>query len=162
MKDYKPFLSQGFVSLDDSSKIPPVKILRDTGAAQTLLLEGVLPLSEQTFTGRTVLIQGVELGVINVPLHRICLKSDLITGPVTVGVRPTLPVSGVSLLLDNALAGGMVVPDPLACERVTSNVTSDDDLYPACAVTRAMARRREIEADHSTGAFTKDSLPDID
>uniref|UniRef100_A0A8W8JI11 Uncharacterized protein n=1 Tax=Magallana gigas TaxID=29159 RepID=A0A8W8JI11_MAGGI len=113
----------------------------------------------------SVLLQGVELGVINVPLHRICLKSDLITGPVTVGVRPTPPVPGVSLLLGNDLAGGKVVPDPIVCERVTSNVTSDDgddDLYPACAVTRAMARRREMEADHSTGPVTKDSLPDID
>lgn len=147
MKDYKPFLSQGFVSLDDSSKTHTVKILqlRDTGAAQTLSLEGVLPLSEQTFTGRTVLIQGVELGVINVPLHRICLKSYLITGPVTVDVRPTLPVSGVSLLQGNDLAGGKVVPDPIVCERVTSKVTSndeDDDLYPAWSVTRPMARRQ--------------------
>lgn len=60
-------------------------------------------------TGRSVLIQSVELGVINVPLHIMCLKSDLITGPVTVGVRPTLPVPGVSLLLGNDLAGGKVV-----------------------------------------------------
>lgn len=59
--------------------------------------------------GRSVLIQSVELGVINVPLHIMCLKSDLITGPVTVGVRPTLPVPGVSLLLGNDLAGGKVV-----------------------------------------------------
>lgn len=95
MKDYQPFLSLRFFSLDDSSKTHPVKILRDTGAAQTLLLNGVLPLSEQTFTCRSGLLQGVELGVINVPLHRICLKSDLITGPVTVRVRPTLPVPGV-------------------------------------------------------------------
>lgn len=79
MKDYKPFLSQGFVSLvlDDFSETHPVKILRDTGAAQTLLLDSVLPFSEQTFTGRSVLLQGVELGVINVPLHLICFKSQV-------------------------------------------------------------------------------------
>ncbi|KAK3084591.1 hypothetical protein FSP39_015997 [Pinctada imbricata] len=47
---YKPFLSQGFVSLSDSSEALPVQILRDIGAAQTLLLEGSLPLSEHTFT----------------------------------------------------------------------------------------------------------------
>ena len=74
---YKPFLSHGFVSLNDSSEALPVQISRDTGAAQTLLLEGPLPLSEQTFTGRSVLLQGVELGVIDVPLHKIYLKSDL-------------------------------------------------------------------------------------
>lgn len=109
------------------------------------MLEGVLPLSEQTFTGRTVLIQGVELGFINGSLRIICLKSDLITGPVTVGVRPTLPVPGVFLLLGNDLVGGTFVPDPIVCERVASNVTSDDeddDLYPACAVTRVTTRRQ--------------------
>ncbi|KAK3087503.1 hypothetical protein FSP39_006727 [Pinctada imbricata] len=124
---YKPFLSQGFVSLSDSSEALPVQILRDTGAAQTLLLEGSLPLSEHTFTGRSVLLQGVELGVIDVPLHKIYLKSDLITGPVIVGVRPTLPVQGVSLLLGNDLAGGKVVADPIVCEKITSDVVSDDE-----------------------------------
>lgn len=158
MKDNKPFLFKGFVSLNDSSKTHSVKILRDNRAAQTLLLEGVLPLSEQTFTDKPVLIQGVELGVINVPLHIICLKPDLITGPVTVGVRHTLPVPGVSLLLGNDLAGEKVVAAPIVCERVTSNVTSDDeddDLYPACVVTTAIARRREMEADHSKEAVAK-------
>ncbi|KAK3084422.1 hypothetical protein FSP39_016366 [Pinctada imbricata] len=155
---YKPFLSQGFVSLSDSSEALPVQILRDTGAAQTLLLEGSLPLSEHTFTGRSVLLQGVELGVIDVPLHEIYLKSDLITGPVIVGVRPTLPVQGVSLLLGNDLAGGKVVADPIVCEKITSDVVSDDeddDLYPACAVTRAMARNRQKEAE-STSALNED------
>jgi hypothetical protein len=52
-------------------------ILRDTGASQSLLLEGVLHLSENTSVGATVLLQGVELCCFNVPLHRIYLKSDL-------------------------------------------------------------------------------------
>ena len=78
MEDYKPFLSQGFVSIDGSSEVKPVQILRDTGAAQSLLLESVLSLSERTSTDRSVLLQGVELGVIDIPLHRIYLKSDLI------------------------------------------------------------------------------------
>lgn len=86
---------------------------------------------------RSVLIQGVDLGVIDVPLHIIYLKSDLITGPVTVGVRPTHPDPGVSSLLGNDLAGEKVVPNPIFFKKVTSNifVTSDDevnDLYPAC------------------------------
>lgn len=68
-------------------------------------------------------------------------------------------------MLGNDLAGGKVVPDSIVCERVTSNITSDDedgDLYPACAVTRAMAKRREMEADHSSDTVTKDSLNEID
>jgi hypothetical protein len=72
-------------------------------------------LSERASTDKSVLLHCVELGVIDVPLHRIFLKSDLITGPVIVGVRPTLPVQGVSLLLGNNLAGGKVVLDPIVC-----------------------------------------------
>jgi hypothetical protein len=119
--------------------------LTDTGAAQSLLLESVLPLSERTSTEKSVLLQGVELGVIDVLLHRIYLKSDLITGPVIVGVRPTLPVKGVSLLLGNNLPGCKVVPDPIVCEKLASGVASEDenDLHPACAVTRSMTRRKD-------------------
>lgn len=68
------------------------------------------------------------------------------------------------LLLGNDLASGKVVFDLIVCEKVTSNVTSDDeddDLYPACAATRALAKGREMEADHSTDAVTKDSFTDI-
>jgi hypothetical protein len=73
-------------------------------------------LFERISTDKSILFQSVELSV-------IYLKSDLITGPVIVGVRPTLPVQGLSLLLDNNLAGGKVVPDPIFCEKLTSNIT---------------------------------------
>ncbi|VDI56774.1 Hypothetical predicted protein [Mytilus galloprovincialis] len=98
MEEYKPFMSDGFISIVDDTTLQPIKILRDTGASQSLLLEGVLPLSEKTSVGASVLLQGVELGCIDVPLHRIYLKSDLITGPVVVGVRPNLPVEGVTII----------------------------------------------------------------
>ena len=127
MEDYKPFMSQGFVSLNDSGTDIPIKILRDTGASQTILLEGVLPLSERTFTDKSVLLQGVELGVIEVPLHKIHLKSDLVTGSVTVGVRPTLPIQGVALLLGNDLAGGKVVADPIICKNANFEKIPSDN-----------------------------------
>ena len=37
----------------------------------------------------------------NVRLHKVNLVSDLVTGSVVVGTRPTLPIKGVSLLLGN-------------------------------------------------------------
>jgi endonuclease V-like protein UPF0215 family len=113
MEDYKPFMSEGFVSIYDNTASKPIRILRDTGASQSLLLEGVLPLSENTSVGATVLLQGVELGCFNVALHRMYLKSDLITGPVIVGVRHNLPFEGVSLLLSNDLACIKVVAEPI-------------------------------------------------
>ena len=89
---------QGIYYLDENSIPKPIYILRDTGASQNLLLEGIFILSENNSVGASVLLQGVELGCVNVPLHRIYLKSDLITEPVVVGVRHDLPVEGVSML----------------------------------------------------------------
>ncbi|XP_033098555.1 CUB and sushi domain-containing protein 3-like [Anneissia japonica] len=76
----------------DDTCLQPVKILRDTGASQSLLLAGILPLSEKSSTGANVLISGVEFGSTSVPLHRINLQSALVTGSVLVGVMPSLPV----------------------------------------------------------------------
>ena len=111
-QEYKPFLSYGYVYLPQSNVEKPVMILRVTGANQSLLLEATLPLSEETSTGVYVLIQGVEVEPISVPLHRVKLQSDLVAGVVTVGIRPSLPVKGVDLILGNDLAGGKVSADP--------------------------------------------------
>ena len=48
---YNPFISKGYVSLSENSKKILIEILRDTGATQSLLVEGILPLSENTATG---------------------------------------------------------------------------------------------------------------
>lgn len=163
MEDYKPFMSEGFVSLDENSAPKPIRILRDTGASQTLLLEGVLPLSESTSVGASILLQGVELGQIDVPLHRIYLKSDLITGSVVVGVRPSLPVDGVTMLLGNDLARNKVVVEPIVTynPEVTPDFSEDTELYPACVMTRAMEKRKQDPESHeSTLKSTSVNLSD--
>ena len=59
MENYKPFISEGVVSLvGDENSSQKVKILRDTGATQSLMLDSVLPLTENSFTGANVLISG--------------------------------------------------------------------------------------------------------
>ena len=50
MENYKPFISEGVVSLvGDENSSQKVKILRDTGATQSLMLDSVLPLTENMF-----------------------------------------------------------------------------------------------------------------
>ena len=103
-------------------------------------------MSEKTFTGSDALIQCVQCGFLNVPFHIVNLKLDFVNGRVPVGVMHSLPVTGVHLLLGNDLAGDKVVVNPL----VTANPSLDQidpieieipDLYPGCAVTRAMAKK---------------------
>ena len=87
----------------------------------------------------------------NVPLHKINLVSDLVTGSVVVGTRPTLPIKGVSLLLGNDLAGGKVVADPKVTSKPITLVSTEKleevipGIFPSCAVTRAMAKKAQEE-----------------
>ena len=118
MEIYEPFISEGMVSfMDDSTKPIHIKILRDTGASQSIILADVLPFSEKTYSGTSVLIQGVECGLMNVPLHNIFLYLELVIGPVAVGIRSSLPFDGIHLLLGNDLAGAKVVVNPLVCDK---------------------------------------------
>ena len=97
-------MSESSVSLFDS---PPTKIhvLRDTGAAQSLILKNVLPFSEESYSGTSVLVSGVG-GIQSIPLHKVVLDSKLVpAGVYLVGVCDTLPVDGFFLLLGNDLAG---------------------------------------------------------
>ena len=151
MEIYEPFLSDGFVSLNSGfAQSTPIKILRDTGASQSLILADTLPFSEKTSSGTSVLIQGVECGFVNVPLHNIYLSSDLVTGLVAVSIRPSLPFKGVHLLLGNDLAGDKVVVDPLLTSTPCVDQLPDPieqeipDLYPSCAITRAMAKKAKL------------------
>ena len=71
LNDFLPFISEGTVALPDEvgSVERYIHVLRDTGSSVSLLLSGVLPLSDRTFTGNHVLLQGVEMGSIKIPLH---------------------------------------------------------------------------------------------
>ena len=138
------FILQGYVSLSENGEKVPIEILRDTGATQSILVEGILPLAEGTATGNNVRIQGIKLGVVNVPLHTIFINSDIVTGMVTVGVRHTLPIKGILLILGNDLAGSRVMPDL----QLVKDPEPDQDenaletsIFPACVVTRAAAKR---------------------
>ena len=79
---YIPFISEGFISPNgDSAKFTPMRILRDTGSSQSLLLRDVIPLSEKTFTSSDALIDesdaecsDAECSFFNVPLHVVNLK----------------------------------------------------------------------------------------
>ena len=60
-----------------------------------------MSLSPDTLLNASVLIQGTEGSYILIPLHRVNLKSKLVTGPVEVGIVPSLPMKGFSFLLGN-------------------------------------------------------------
>lgn len=108
---YLLFLFKGYVSLSGKEEDQvEVQVLRDTGTAQSFVCADVLPCSDQTSVGSSILIQSFSMEVMRVPVHRIHLRTDLVSGFVEVGVCPVLPVKGVSFILGNDLAGGKEVP----------------------------------------------------
>ena len=149
-ESFKPFVNDGYVSLDETSVQVGVKILRDTGASQSLILDGVLPFSSTTYTGQNVLLQGVGPEILEVPLHTINLSCELVNRSVTIGVMSKLPVSGVSLLLGNDLAGGKVLVNPVVSMTPIADPKveeSDVFVHPACVTTRQMSRNEVVSQD---------------
>ena len=60
------------------------------------------------------------MGVLEVPLHEVNIKSSLINGNIVIGMRPSLPVEGISLILGNGLAGEKVMVDQRVVEKPRS------------------------------------------
>ena len=81
-------------------------------------------------------------------ITHIFLRSDLISGYVTVGICSYLPVKGVSLLLGNNLADNIVIINPYvsshpcSCEGTDAKMQDTPGLYPVCVVTRAMVKKQ--------------------
>ena len=80
------------------------------------MLENSIPLSRNTSDGVNVLLQGVDPGFHNVPLHHIKLKSNFVSRQVVVGVGPTLPVENIALLFVIDMAGDKVIMAPIITE----------------------------------------------
>ena len=108
---FKDFIFDAFVSLDESQNKVKVKILRDTGAALSLLHYATIPNINDKLTGEKVNIKDLT-GASSVPLANIFLDCSIVKGNVKVGVNyKELPVEGIHMLLGNDLAGKLVVPN---------------------------------------------------
>ena len=150
---YEPFVRLGYVSLAGGNK-QAVRILRDTGASQSMLLEGILPLSDKSALGTNVLVRGIGMTFIPVPLHKIHLESDLISDCVVVGIRPSLPVEGIDFILGNDIGGGDIWGTSIRLPEVVAvPLSSDQDecgkrfpnAFPSCAITRAMSKQNDVQ-----------------
>ena len=150
MEMFEPFIQNGFVSLsDDFSEAKPIRILRDTGSAQSILLQSTLPLSDSTYSGDNVLLKGVDTSLgsyPSAPLHQVYISSSHVNGPVTVGITSSLPIDGIDFLLGNDLAGGKVVANSLVTDMPCNCQQLDPvpNLDPACVVTRASKEQENI------------------
>jgi len=69
-----------------------------------------------------------------------------VQGNVVMGVRPSLPMAGVQVILGNDVAGSRLWPDvsvnALPSQVESENPTEPSAVHAACAVTRGMTRTR--------------------
>ena len=107
----------------------------------------VLLFSEYSDTGDYIPVLGMGINVLNVPLQK--LFSDLFQGEAQVGVRPALPIEGVTMILGNGLVGAGVLSDvtpvvvtsvPLVKSKPDDSEREIPEVFTACAVNRAMSR----------------------
>lgn len=88
----------------------------------------------------------MSLNTPSVPLHKVTLHSDLVTGEVVVGLRPVLPIEGVPLILGKKLEGDRVWPNVPSAPMVLSEgdiiqvVTKG---VPVAVATRSMIKNAE-------------------
>ena len=107
--------------------------------------------SEESFVGANVLTRGISCAEYSsVPFHIVSLKSSLVSGPVKNGIQL---FEGVHLFLGNGLAGDKIVVNAIVTEKPCLEKSPDPvekeilSLYPACAVTRAMTKKKENSED---------------
>lgn len=101
-----------FISLTGAGPKVLVTILSDSAASQSVLLEGVLPVSEESSVNAHALGRGFGMQWVGVPLHFIHLDCDLVKGCIVVGVSTEVPIECVAFILGNDLAGGKVLLNP--------------------------------------------------
>ena len=89
------------------------------------------------------------MGVFKVPLREVNIKSSLINGNIVIGLRPILPVEGISLILGNDLPGEKVMVDLRVVEKPRDDEKTEKlpekfpGIFPASVVTCSMKAKQE-------------------
>ena len=140
---FKPFQFEGTISASERDLEKPVRIMRDTCSSQSIILRDAMS-DIGNLTKESVILSGIG-GTVVKPLCQVYLRSELVSGYVTMAVEDTLEVDGVHILLGNDLAGDKVVPNPVVCfeplvESPTRELEKENPfLFPSCVVTRSRA-----------------------
>lgn len=144
---FKEFRSQGSLDFGDDTSVK-VKLVRDTGASHTLVRRGVL--GDNLRCDQHILLAGVG-GTVSAPLVEVKLACELYEGPARMAVLDTLPIDDADILLGNDLCGGKVSISPVVLDRPMACLDTDvilreaSEIFPACAVTRAMNKKVMME-----------------
>lgn len=126
----------------------------------SIILAGVLMFSRQSACSN-VLLRGVKMGSTRRSLHRVRIKSKLVSDVFQVAVCPVLPVRGVTLLLGNDIAGGRVISRKTLDRASRVSLRPDDADEHKKLPSRVPHRRTEKRKNNSKASksFTNPLFP---
>ena len=96
---FAPFCKEAAICGSNGEQFA-VKVLRDTAALQSLLLESAVPKAAYAHTGEVRLLKGISGPPLEVPLVELHLKTDFLDEKILCGLIRELP-EGVDFLLGN-------------------------------------------------------------
>lgn len=105
-----------------------------------------------TRSDESAVVRGIEMGFVPAPLHRVHVRSDMVTWFFKVGVCSEFPVDGIDFIMGNDIAGGKVYPIPKVVD-VPVHESHDDvagcypDVFVARVLTRAQAHKKVQEVN---------------
>ena len=150
----KRYVHKAKIASGKDGKVREVAVYRDTGAWQTLMLSSALPEKDKTATGSYAIIGGIGEEAMSVPIHKIWITGEYISGEVEIGIVNKLPLEGVDILLGNDLTDSCCHKKCSPALRVnikpvenTQTPSEQTDLYPACVTTRSMSKAKVIEEE---------------
>ncbi|XP_069186506.1 uncharacterized protein [Procambarus clarkii] len=140
---FAPYTSQGYVASGLSGK--PVVILRDSGAAQSLILENSLPKGISANGTQKVILGGFPSTLYVAPLVQVRLDSQHFKGECRLAVVDSLPIKGIDVILANNLALGLLPNCPVVVDDPVCEETS-----PIAAVQTRSQAQLQAPPDLST------------
>jgi len=96
---FAPFCKEATIC-GNNGKHVKIRVLRDTAALQSLLLESAVPKTAYTHTGEVRLLKGISGPPLEVPLVELHLCTDFLNDKILCGLISELP-EGVDFLLGN-------------------------------------------------------------
>ena len=91
----KQYVHKATIAGSKEGKVKKVAVYRDTGAWQTLMLSSALPEKDKTATGSYAIIGGICEKAMSVPIHKIWITGEYVSGEVEIGIVDKLPLEGV-------------------------------------------------------------------
>ena len=152
LEEFKEFLSLGKVAeLGKPQNERDILVLRDTGAAVSVIHRKSLPKGFVQQNNDFVLLGGFPETVVSCPLEVLSIDTNLVKGPVKVAIVDAVPVEGVDFVLGNDLAGGEVGNFPHMSFCPSGKEFSEveglyrDVIVPVGALTRAARKKKQEE-----------------